>query len=371
MSQLGLSMSEGGAGSPDEPRPPRRAHTLRSALAVLVALALVVTLAGAAYLGVRAVGGLIATEPEDYPGPGGEAVQVEVEPGQSARAIGRTLAEADVVASERAFTDAAAAEPLAAGIQPGFYNLRAQMAASAALAILVDPANIDRSRVTVPEGLRQERVLDLLSERTAIPREDFVAALADPATLGLPDYAQGNPEGFLFPATYDLAPDATAGDILRQMIARFTQAAADVGLTDGPRSAYELVVIASLLEGEGRPEHFLRISRVVYNRLAIDRELQFDSTVSYALGGNLTRVSNEDLQVDSAFNTYANKGLPPAPINSPGEAALRAAKAPAEGDWIYFVTVDLDTGETKFTADEAEFTQFVAELRQFQADNPE
>lgn len=358
MSQLGLPMSE--RDRPAGPPGPRR----RGALTAVVALVLVAALALAAVVGVREVAGLFGGGPEDYPGPGAGEVQVEVGAGESASAIGRTLRAQDVVASVGAFTAAARADERAAGIQPGFYRLRRQMPAADALAVLVDPAQQVQTRVTVPEGLRAERVLDLLAEETGIARADFEAALDGPAALGLPPYAGGRAEGFLFPATYDVAPDATAADVLRLMVRRFDQAAAAVGLAAGPLPAYELLTLASLLEGEARlDEDFGRVSRVVHNRLAAGMRLELDSTVSYALGENRERVSLADLEVDSPYNTYQIPALPPGPINSPGERALELAANPPPGDWLYFVTVDLDTGETRFTASYQEFLEFKAQLQ--------
>ena len=358
MSQLGLPMSD--QDRPSGGIPKRR----RSTVAMLVSLVIVIALAGAAFLGVRELTGMFGTDAEDYPGPGTGAVRVRVGPGASATAIGRTLAEQDVVASVGAFTDAARANERSAGIQPGFYLLRQQMPAADALAILVDPTRRIEKSVTVPEGLRVEQVLDLLAEETGLPRADFDAALADPAGLGLPAYAQGNAEGFLFPATYDIPPDAAAAEVLRLMVRRFDQAAAKVGLDDGPLPAYQLIILASLLEGEAKhDEDFGRVSRVVHNRLGAGMALQFDSTISYALGENREVVTLADLEVDSPYNTYRITGLPPGPINSPGERALEMAKNPPPGDWLYFVTVDLESGETKFTASYEEFLLLKDQLR--------
>jgi len=361
MSQLGLPMSdaEGPTGGRPRPRPRRR-----GAFAVLLALVLMLALAAAAFAGVRQVSALFGAQAEDYPGPGVGEVRIEVGAGQSATAIGRTLHEQDVVASVGAFADAARADERAAGIQPGFYRLRRQMPAADALAVLIDPGQRIQTSVTVPEGLRVERVLDLLTEQTNLARADFEAALADPAALGLPAYAQGRAEGFLFPATYDIPPDADAADVLRLMVRRFDQAAAQVGLDAGPLPPYELLTLASLLEAEARlDEDFGRVSRVAYNRLAARDRLQFDSTISYALGENREVVTAQDLEVDSDYNTYKITGLPPGPINSPGERALEAAKNPPPGDWYWFVTVDLESGETKFTASYEEFLVFKEQLK--------
>jgi UPF0755 protein len=119
------------------------------------------------------------------------------------------------------------------------------------------------------------------------------------------------------------------------------------------------------LEGEVIPEDFAKVAAVVYNRLEAEMPLQFDSTVSYALGLDELELSKEQLETQSPYNTYQVKGLPPTPINSPGESALEAALAPAKGKWLYFVTVNPDTGETKFAKTYEKFLQLKAEYRAF------
>jgi UPF0755 protein len=123
------------------------------------------------------------------------------------------------------------------------------------------------------------------------------------------------------------------------------------------------MTIASLVESEvNRPEDRGKVARVIYNRLetdATDGLLQIDATVNYALGRDLgLALTEEDLDVDSPYNTRKFPGLPPGPIESPGDAAIEAAVNPADGDWVYYVTVNLDTGETKFTEDYDEFLRY-------------
>jgi UPF0755 protein len=103
----------------------------------------------------------------------------------------------------------------------------------------------------------------------------------------------------------------------------------------------------------------------VYNRLEAKMPLQFDSTVSYALGLDELQLSADQLDTDSPYNTYKVTGLPPTPINSPGESALEAALSPAKGKWLYFVTVNPDTGETKFARSYEKFLRLKAEYRAF------
>jgi UPF0755 protein len=131
------------------------------------------------------------------------------------------------------------------------------------------------------------------------------------------------------------------------------------------------MTIASLVESEARGDDMPKVARVIYNRLETEGaptygKLEIDATVNYALGRNLgVALSEEDLDVDSPYNTRKYAGLPPGPIEAPGDDAIAAAANPAEGPWFFYVTVDLKTGETKFTDDYDEFLEFKAELQEY------
>ena len=312
--------------------------------------------------------------PEDYAGPGKGQVVFEVEEGDGASTIGRNLKAQGVVRSVEAFTDAAAENPESRGIQVGFYELRKQMPAAEALAVLIDPDNLVQSTVTIPEGLRVEDTLAALAKGTGIPVRAFERVLRNPDAIGLPPYARGNAEGYLFPATYSLPPDADATTVLRTMVERWRQAAEEADLVaNAKRLGYtpgELMIVASLVEAEAnRDEDRGKVARVIYNRLETDETgglLQIDATVNYALGRDLgLSLTEEQLQVDSPYNTRRYPGLPPGPIESPGDEAIEAAANPPQGPWLYYATVNLDTGETKFTGDYDEFLQFRRELEAY------
>jgi UPF0755 protein len=346
----------------------------------LIAVVILAVLAGAGYWGVTKGIDKVKDQfssADDYPGPGGEAVTFEVKPGDSIAAMGRGLKAADIVASVDAFISAAGDNPQSSSIQAGAYPLKKQMKASDVVAILVDPDNIVTTHVTIPEGLQVGQVVDLLVKQTGFKREEFEAALKDPKALGLPDYANGNPEGYLFPATYDFKPDEKPADMLHDMVARWQQSAKDNDLEAGAAALgytpHEIMTIASMIEAEGRGKYRSKISRVIYNRLEIDPNpaagfLQIDATVNYALGRPGPAVLTQaeiDSVADSPYNTYTQKGLPPGPIEAPGDDSIQAALHPADGPWFFYVTVNLKTGETKFTDSYDEFLQFKQELQQY------
>ena len=346
---------EGGA------RRAKKKRGVSGCLAVLVALSV---LGGGFYFavtkGVDWVSDQFSTA-EDFSGPGKGKVTFEVNEGDAVAAIGRNLKAEGVVASVQSFLDAAAADPDSSGIQVGFYELKKEMPAEDALEVLLNPANQVKTTVTVPEGMRVEDVVALLGEKTEFGAEKWNAALKDPAALGLPDYAEGNAEGYLFPATYEIGPKDKPQDILAKMVARWRQAADAAGLEERAaelgKTPAELMIIASLIEAEGRGDDMPKISRVIYNRLDGPGDqggtygtLGIDASNAYGLGkSGTTALSEEELLVDTPYDTRRRPGLPPTPIEAPGDDAINAAANPADGPWYYYVTVNLATGETVFT----------------------
>ena len=347
------------------PRPPKR---LPKPVGLVVLAVLVLALLGAALLGARSVLAGFSGD-ADYAGAGtGEAV-VQVHAGDTARDIGATLVSKQVVQSVGAFASASAGEARSRSLQPGFYRLREHMSAKSALALLLEPGSRLRGRITLPEGTPLATVVDRLAKGTEVPRADLVAALAKPGALGLPAYAKAKPEGFLFPATYDVEPGTKAVDVLRLMTARFSIEAAaldlEVAAKAQRRTPYDIVTIASLVEAETPLQaDRAKVARVIYNRLAKGMPLQLDSTVNYVRAERAARLSTADIAVESPFNTYLHKGLPPTPIDSPGRAALQAALHPASGDYVFFITIDKQ-GHSLFTAS---YPQFLAAKAKAQKD---
>jgi UPF0755 protein len=239
------------------------------------------------------------------------------------------------------------------------------MAATAALDLLLSPAARVVRRVTVPEGLRVSEVLSRLAQLAGLPLNELRSV--DKALVGLPEYARGL-EGFLFPATYEIEPGDTAVDVLAAMVERFGVAARKVRLERGAArlklTPLEAVTVASMIQAEGgTDEDYPKIARVIYNRLERGTKLEIDSTVLYAQNRRTLRVTERDIKVDSPYNTYRHKGLPPGPIANPGEKALIAALNPAKGDWHWFVTTDPAHRITKFTNKESEFVRYREELK--------
>jgi len=305
----------------------------------------------------------------DYTGSGNGEVQVRVEDGDSLTAIASTLVGADVIASTGPFVDAASANPAAAGIQPGVYSMSLQMSGQAALDRLLDPSSRLFARVTVPEGLRVDAVLQRIADNSQIPLADLQAAAADPGALGLPAWANGMLEGHLFPATYDIQPGETAVQVLSAMVAKAEQTFDALQIPEADR--LRVLTEASLVQAEAATtEDMSKVATVIDNRVASGMMLQFDTTVNYATGKSGITTTNEDRQTDSPYNTYKYAGLPPGAIDSPGEEALRAVQNPTPGDWLFFVVVNPDTGDTRFAATLEEHNANVALFQQWLRENP-
>ncbi|NKY21861.1 endolytic transglycosylase MltG [Cellulomonas denverensis] len=352
----------------------RRKHRRRRTVVVLVLLAAL--LGGTGFVVWSVFGDLFTGSGDeatvsDYPGPGSGEAQVTVAAGDSGQAIGTKLVDLGVVATVKAFTDAYSANAQATSIQPGTYALRQQMKAADAVNALLDQANRVSSRVTIPEGYTAEQIYDRIYEITTIPVEDLEAAAQDPSALGVP-VAVENIEGWLYPATYEFEPGSSATQVLSAMVAKTVDELTTAGVA--PDQMETVLIKASIVEREGKlDEDRPKIARAIENRLADEMLLQIDAVVAYGLGisgSELTTADTSGAQPPyNPYNTYKVPGLPPTPIASPGAASVDAVLHPAEGTWKFWVTVNLDTGETKFATTYDEHQEYVDELRAWQAAN--
>jgi len=360
-SDLSLLIDEERPG-PSHHRRRRRQGPGRRLFAVLLTLVVLGGLLAGVFYGGRAIMGAFSsfsTDVPDYEGSGRGSVEIRINSGDTASDIATALLESDVIASERAFQNAATANPDSRAIQPGLYSVRMEMSAEAALQLLLDPASRVTDLVTIPEGFTVEQVLPVLAEATDIALGDYQAAAGDVAGIGLPGYARGRLEGFLYPSTYELDPEQGATQVLQSLTTQFTTTTGQLQLEERAPSLgltpYEVVVVASMIQSESRIDSERpMIARVIYNRLAQGIPLGIDATSAYELNKPGIELTTEDLQNDTPYNTRINLGLPPTPISNPGEASLEAALSPAVGSWIYYVLED-EEGNHFFTESAAEF----------------
>lgn len=372
MSDSGLDLMAGGDDRPTGPGR-RRAETPRRkpwGKRIVILVVVIMVAFGAVKLYDKAssfLGG-----PEDYSGRGTGSIVVEIPKNSNGQQIANILAEDDVVKSADAFYQLAIKDSRFQAIQAGYFKLRTQMSAEYAMQSLVDKRNIvgapGEYRVTIPEGARITSITKIITSKTKIKAADIKAALADPDALGLPEVAKGNPEGYLFPATYTVGPKTTAAELLKQMVAKTLSVVKDLDIGTRARAlgltGEQVLTVASILEFEAKKdEDYPKVARVLYNRLKDGMQLQLDSTVSYASGreGDVFTTQAER-DSDSPYNTYKVSGLPPGPIGSPGEKTIEAALNPADGSWRYFVAVNLETGETIFSDTFAEHNRAVDKL---------
>ncbi|MFG2574045.1 endolytic transglycosylase MltG [Streptomyces sp. NPDC048481] len=222
--------------------------------------------------------------------------------------------------------------------------------------------------LVVPEGWRASQVYAAIDKALALPSGTTRKAMPT-AGLKLPGDAKGNPEGYLFPATYPLDEKATPRTLLAYMVdtadKRFNGAPVTAGAQRNAMNVYQAVTVASLVQAEAATKADMgKVARVVFNRLERGMPLQMDSTINYALNRSTLRTTESDTRVQSPYNSYQRMGLPPTPIDNPGEDAMRAVVNPTPGDWLYFVTVK--PGDTRFTASLAEHQRNVAEFNRNQ-----
>jgi len=286
-----------------------------------------------------------------------EKVEVTVNNGDTGLEIARKLYEAGVVKTSKAFYRQALADKRSNGISPGIHSLDIKISAESALNQLLDSER-NRGLLRFAEGLRAYEVISLLDKSELLEGEFSGKVLPNQM------YGTKNLEGFLFPAQYAFGPGTTVDQAVTQMLQRFESAAKQSKLDQCYEgyTAYQCLIIASIAQAEGDRQDYTKIARVIYNRLAIGMPLQMNTTVEYAskLRGQI-RMSYKQLEINSKYNTYKYRGLPPSPIGNPGEEAMSASVNPADGDWLFFITVKPQ--DTRFTKSIDQFNIWANEFR--------
>ncbi|MBC7442119.1 MAG: endolytic transglycosylase MltG [Ramlibacter sp.] len=357
--------------------PPRRKSRRGAWVGLIVALVVVALVGGGVVLLQEPIAKIIAAVqgPADYTGTGTSKVVVMIHDGETGQDVANSLVDQDVVKSYEAFYSLLLKESPAPVFQPGAYQLAGQMSGRAALDALLDPANKLEQTVVIPEGTAAVDVLQLVSEGTSIPLADLQAAATDVTAYGLPAEAT-TLEGFLFPATYTFEPELTATAAIKTLVDRQFKALDEAGVA--PENRWKTIVLASLIQREaGLTEDYYKVARVFLNRLDPTKWetglLQSDATVAYGTGAThrVTTTDAERGDPGNAYNTYQHPGLPVGPISNPGDDAIDAAGHPADGPWLYFVTWNLDTGETIFSATAEEHDAAVTKWMAWMDEHPE
>jgi len=298
----------------------------------------------------------------DYPGPGTGEVSVSVQPGEGTRSVATKLESGKVVANADTFLQAFASS--GGRLSPGDYTFKMEMKNSDAVSVLL---GTDKSKViyfALSAGLRVGESLQAISEGSGVSLQQLKEFSNAPAQFGLPANAK-NLEGFLAPGEYRFPLGTPAKDILQSLVKVTTDELVAQGITD-PAKQYEAVIVASIVQAEGGQAEYGDVAGAIYNRLKPNDQtfgyLQVDSAVTYGLGTKSFNFTDAERQDKSnLYNTYANPGLPPGPIGSPGKTAIDAAAKPKTNDYLYWVTINLDTKETKFSKTLDEHNVYVAQ----------
>ncbi|WP_073816960.1 endolytic transglycosylase MltG [Kitasatospora sp. CB01950] len=293
--------------------------------------------------------------PPDFNGDGNGSVNITVASGAVGGDIARVLRDAGVVKSIKAFTVAYDKNPKARGIQPGIYTMKHEMSGDAAVKELVESngGNV----LIMPEGMIAADIYTKIDEKLKLEKGTTAKVAKDQAgNLGLPAYANNNPEGFLYPTRYSVTDGMKPEDLLKQMVGNAVQRYNELKLDEaaqkiGLKNAYEVITEASILQAEGNNDHdFGKMARAISNRLTTNvtgHKLGLDTTLQYQLGRkelSYAEINDRSLK----YNTNMNPGLPPTPISNPSENAIRAVLNPTPGDWAYWLAIS--PSETKFAA---------------------
>lgn len=302
----------------------------------------------------------------DFEGPGAGEVVVRINEGDDGETITQRLVDLGVVRDYDSFYRLLLqANPI---FHPGSYQLKLKMSNQAALDAITNPANVLTFKITIPEGYRAVQIFEEINRITGIPIKELRSTASDLTKFGI-DSEAPTIEGYLFPATYSFDPQVTALDILGTMVQRMKQELDFYSVAASDR--LRILTLASIIQREARhPEDFYKVSRVFYNRLEKDMLLQTDPTISYSYDGTDMTDAPREKAIEYGYNTYLVKGLPPGPISSPGSLAIDAALNPVPGSWLYFVTINLQTGETKFSKTLAQHEEYVKLLRAWEEQNP-
>ena len=314
----------------------------------------------------------------DYAGSGdGTQVTVVIPKGAGGYVIGQKLKEKDVVKSVDAFVSAQQSHPDGKKIQDGVYTMEEHMSAASAVQLMLSPKS--RANLIIREGLRNSQIYKLIDARLGVA-DGTTAKVAkqDYKKLGLPSWALDHPnlkdplEGFLYPSSYAASKGQQPDAVLKDMVTRANDKYEELGLQQkakslGLGSPWQLLTVASLVQAEGTShEDFRKMAEVVYNRLKPGNpetygSLEFDSTYNYVKDQSKIDLSIAELRkYNNPYNTYYVKGLPPGPIDNPGEDALKGALDPTHDGWYYFISLDGKT--SKFTKTLAEHDKLVREF---------
>lgn len=291
---------------------------------------------------------------------------IEIPQGSGTSQIAKILKDNNLIKSEFAFKKAAKNENLTTEFKAGEYELNESMSVYDIFNVITVSNSSDRKdliKVVIPEGYELINIADKLEDNNLVDKDKFLELARNKNNfngeyefMDLLDDSQSL-EGYLFPATYSIEPNASEEEIILMMLDAYNrvyETEIKNNLESTGMTLNELMSLASIIEREGRLDEERPImSSVFYNRIEQGIPLGSCATVQYIIGERKPVLSIADTRIDSPFNTYINKGLPPSPIASPGKVSILAAINPADTDYLFFVLTGKDGSHT-FTKTNAE-----------------
>jgi UPF0755 protein len=351
-------------------RPSKKVRRRRRLVALLLTLALFVT---ATVVGAQFLKPLLGNDkPADYPGPGTGQVKVSVVPGEGPVSVAAKLEDAKVVANADTFMAALSAS--GGTLSPGEYDFKQEMKNSDAVSVLLNEGQAKVMYFALSAGLRIDESLEAISEGSGLSLAQLKTLSNSPKQFGLTSKAK-NLEGFLAPGEYRFPLGTTAKEILTKLVKSTQDELKAQGVTDAAKQ-YDVVTVASIVQAEGGQAEYKDVAGAIYNRLKPTNTetnglIQSDATVTYGLGKKTFHIDEaEKADKSNPYNTYAIQGLPAGPIGSPGTTAIDAAAKPNNNDYLYWVTINLDTKETKFSKTLAEHNGYVEQYNAWCEANP-
>ena len=285
---------------------------------------------------------------------------VNIQRGMSLGQVASLLEEQQLIANAQWFRIIGTVTRADRKIQPGEYKLHAGLTPKEILERLKE-GKVYYHSVTIPEGYTISQIASVLSEKGLANKEKFLQLTQDSVFIKSLSLDVKTLEGYLFPDTYFFTRYTPEQVIIETFVSRFWKAfspklvdrATEMGM-----SVQEVLTLASVVEKEtGLSTERSMVSGVFHNRLNRNIPLQSDPTVIYAIEGFDGNIRKRDLSIDSPYNTYRVRGLPPGPIANPGEAAIRAALYPTPSDYVYFVS--RNDGSHEFSVTLAEHNRAV------------
>lgn len=281
-------------------------------------------------------------------------ISFEVKEGESVKSVVAKLKDAELVRSRWKLETYVWFKRSESKVQAGFYELNRSMTAKEIIeAFVTGSALIPERTITLIEGWTSRQIDAYLTEIGLISADEFLSIVANPSADLRAEFdfipADQGLEGFLFPDTYRVYDHASALDIIRKQLSNFSRRTADLRQKSAPRnlSFYQALILASIIEKEvAGKDNLANAADVFLKRLDINMPLQSDATVNFVTGKKTTRPSREDTIIDSPYNTYQRRGLPPTPISNPGLESLVAVYQPTVNDYYYFLTTK--DNEVKF-----------------------